>query len=438
VRLRTRSLLYLGALHVVFAVLGVLALRDRPWWLAGAELGFVLSLLIGVRLVRALFLPLDLVRTGSQLMREQDFTTKFTEVGQGDMDALVRVYNEMVERLREQRLRVREQHHFLDHLISASPTAMITCDHDGLVSGANPSAEKLLTADGADLIGLELAALPEPFGAQLASLSTGESSIFSADGARRFRALRAEFRDRGHARGFFLIEELTEELRETERRAYEKLIRMVSHEVNNSVGAVGSLLSSIRPFGAELPEARRDDHERALEIATGRLERLRDFVQGFAEVVRLPEPDRRPCDLPSLVRDVATLFGPQLDERRIRCEVEICDFPSTLELDQNQLEQVLVNVVKNAAEAIDTDGVIKLRLGTDRGRPWLEVVDDGPGLEPAVREQLFTPFLSTKAEGRGLGLTLVREIVARHGWHCSLEGPPGGPTRFRLEFTNGA
>lgn len=435
--LRTRSLLHVGALHVAFAALAVLAFGDRPVLLAGAELAFVVSLVVSARLVSAFFVPLDLVRTGSRLIREEDFTTRFAEVGQADMDELVRVYNHMIEQLREQRLRVREKHHFLDHLISASPSAIVTCDHDGRISSANPAAEALLGSPESDVLGLAVAELPEPFGSRLDEMAVGDSTVLRI-GGRRLRALRAEFRDRGHARSFFLVEELTEELRRTERAAYEKLIRMVSHEVNNSVGAVGSLLASIRPFGEDLPPDRRTDHDRALEIAAGRLERLRDFVQGFAEFVRLPEPDRRPCDLAALLRDLKALHEPQLQGRRIRLELELSDVPHPPELDQNQLEQLLVNVIKNAAEAIGEGGTIRLRLGSEQGRAFLEVVDDGPGLDPSVRDQLFTPFLSTKAEGRGLGLTLVQEVAARHGWRCSLDGPPGGPTRFRLDFAPSA
>jgi signal transduction histidine kinase len=244
--------------------------------------------------------------------------------------------------------------------------------------------------------------------------------------------VRATFYDRGHPRTFFVIEDLTAELHETEKAAYEKLIRMTTHEVNNSVAAVRSLLESVRTYAPQLTDEDRVDFRKGIDVAVNRLDNLNAFMRGFADVVRIPEPELRPCILKDLVDDILVLMGPQLGARRIeaRWNGEPAGGPSLL--DRNQIEQVLVNVVKNAMEAIGEDGRILIALRSERGHLTLEVVDTGPGLPDGSRGRLFTPFYSTKRDGRGLGLTVVREILVQHRFEFELDNAPGGGAVFRL------
>jgi signal transduction histidine kinase len=248
-------------------------------------------------------------------------------------------------------------------------------------------------------------------------------------GRRRLKVTRAELFDRGFPRHFLSIEELTEELRASEKAAYGKLIRMMSHEVNNSVGPVSSLLDSFRGYSAQLGEEDRQDFTNAVTVAIARLERLGAFVNGFAEVVRLPPPDRRPCDVRQLLDEILILLRPQLDRRRIQAgweTIEPAPPADLIELDRNQIEQVLVNVLKNAMEAIGEDGRISLRLRHENGRPVLRIADSGAGIPDGVQPLLFTPFFSTKRDGRGLGLTLIQEILTQHGFDFGLENRSGG------------
>ena len=258
----------------------------------------------------------------------------------------------------------------------------------------------------------------------------GGSEVLALQGGRRLKATRAEFFDRGFPRSFLLLEELTEELRASEKAAYGKLIRMMSHEINNSVGAVGSLLDSFRGYAGELGEEDREDYLQAIAVAITRLENLRAFMNGFAEVVRLPPPDRRPTDLKRLVDEILLLMRPELDRRRIRVDWEKAEPLPPVELDRNQIEQVLVNVLKNAMESIGEDGPHRLRLDRDS----LAIRDSGPGIPEEVRALLFTPFFSTKRNGRGLGLTLVQEILSAHGFAFSLGAGEGGGAEFRVGF----
>ena len=404
--LRAKIVLYLVLIHAVMAVIAYFAVREDRLLLLAVEALFAVSVALGVMLVRSFFVPLDLIRTGAELMSERDFTSSFREVGQPEMDALIRIYNQMVARLREERLKLQEQNVFLDRVLDASPAGVVTFDFDGRIAQANPSARVLLENESLE--------------GALAEVPVGESRVLPLQGGRRVKVTRAELYDRGFPRSFFLLEELTAELRASEKAAYGKLIRMMSHEVNNTVGAVGSLLDSFRGYAGQLAPADRDDYLEALAVAIARMERLGAFMNGFADVVRLPAPDPRPTDLRRLVDEILLLLRPELDRRRVRCEWEKAESMLPLPLDRNQIEQALVNVFKNSMEAIGEDGRIALRLEQEGDRALLTVRDSGPGIPPEVEPLLFTPFFSTKRDGRGLGLTLVREILSQHGCEFGL------------------
>ncbi|HEY9422124.1 MAG TPA: HAMP domain-containing protein, partial [Thermoanaerobaculia bacterium] len=236
VSLRAKIIVYLVLIHAVLAVISFVVLREDPLWLLAVEGLFVLSIILGIFLLRAFFVPLELIRTGAELIGERDFTSQFREVGQPEMDSLIRIYNQMIDRLREERLKLQEQHYLLDRILNASPAGIVTLDFDGKVSSMNPAAAEL----SADI------------GAALTAIPVGGSEVLALQGGRRLKATRAEFFDQGFPRSFLLLEELTEELRASEKAAYGKLIRMMSHEINNSVGAVGSLLDSFRGYADQL------------------------------------------------------------------------------------------------------------------------------------------------------------------------------------------
>jgi two-component system, NtrC family, nitrogen regulation sensor histidine kinase NtrY len=413
---RTKLLLWFTALHLVFAGIAVVVLMEDQFWLFVVEVFFAVSVVISYRLVTALFVPLELIRTGAELISERDFTSRFVPVGQPEMDRLIEIYNAMVDRLREERLAAEEQQQLLQKIVEASPSGIVICDFDGGVQQANPAAKRLLS---------------EPAVAEaLPSLAPGESRLVTLARARRLKVWHAEFRDRGFAKTFYLLEEMTEELRLTEKTAYEKLIRMMSHEVNNSVGAVRSLLESVLRYAEQVSLNDRDDFTNALTIAAARIESLNRFMTGFADVVRLPPPHPREMELALVVEDLATLLRPELEQRHIALRVDVAR-DANVRVDQSQFEQVVINVIRNAMESIGDNGEITVswRAGV------LSIADTGHGIDPAARDELFSPFFTTKREGRGLGLTIVSEILTNHHLPFTLQNREGGGAEFRVTFT---
>jgi two-component system nitrogen regulation sensor histidine kinase NtrY len=430
--LRYKFILYLIVIHLLFAGLAVYLLKENRLWLFAIEAVFLLTLGLGIKLISSLFNTLDLINTGAQFIEDNDFTTRFRAVGQPEMDRLIGVYNRMVDSLRDERTRMQEQHYFLDRVLAASPSGVLTLDFDGRIALANPAAEKLLQTPAATLLGKQLGELPLPFMQALQALPNGGALVLALGGRRRAKCQRVQFMDRGFARDVLLIEELTEELRQTEKTAYEKIIRLMSHEVNNSVGSANSLLHSCLLYTEQLHADDRHDFEQALQVIIARTDHLNQFMRSFADVFRLPAPRKEPCQIRELLEQTATLFKTELNRRQIQLVWDEAEPLPPVALDRRQMEQVFINIVKNALEAIGSKGVITCRLGQQRHRPFVIIEDTGCGLNADTRAHLFTPFFSTKEHGQGIGLTLVQEILDQHGFEFALESKAGEATRFTI------
>jgi two-component system, NtrC family, nitrogen regulation sensor histidine kinase NtrY len=183
-----------------------------------------------------------------------------------------------------------------------------------------------------------------------------------------------------------------------------------------------------------LNEDDREDFQMALQVVISRTDQLNNFMRSFADVVRLPEPHMRPCDVQQLLEEIALLMRAECESHNIKWRWQIETELAKISMDRVQMEQALVNIVKNALEAIGQDGEITIRIGEQKHRAFITIEDSGGGINSDVRANLFTPFYTTKQNGQGLGLTIVREILERHHFDYSLEGGPGQPTQFTIYF----
>ena len=204
-------------------------------------------------------------------------------------------------------------------------------------------------------------------------------------------------------------------------------MRVMSHEVNNSVTASNSLLQSCLTYARRTVDGSRRDFEQAIGIVIQRTAELNRFMRRFADVFRLPAPVQQPERVVPLLeghRPAARAPGRGLRPSR-GGGTSTRDL--TVPMDRGQMEQAFLNVLQNAVEAIGAPARMTIRLAARGGRPTVMVEDSGPGMAPEAQANLFTPFFSTKPHGQGIGLTLVREILAGHGFDYSLERQPGSP-----------
>jgi signal transduction histidine kinase len=184
----------------------------------------------------------------------------------------------------------------------------------------------------------------------------------------------------------------------------------------------------------QIRDADREDFENAVNVSISRLGNLNEFMKGYADIIRLPVPTLREGNVLELVQNCSELFRRESEEKRITWQWKILKDIPPVRLDRSQIEQVFVNVIKNAMEAIGTDGTITIITGNGENKHFLVIEDTGSGISAEARKNLFTPFFSTKDYGQGIGLTLVQEILNRHNFEFSLEGKHGGPTQFTIWF----
>jgi two-component system, NtrC family, nitrogen regulation sensor histidine kinase NtrY len=434
ISLRHKFIFYLVFVHLLFAGTAAYVLAQNRIWLVAIEGVFITSLSIGVWLVHGLFGAIDRINAGAEFIKDGDFNSRFREVGHPDMDRLINIYNRMADHLREERIRLREHHYLMESILKVSPSGIITLDFDGRIAMVNPVAGNILQSSSDGLLGKRLSELESPFGVALAGLSPEDAKIVSLWGGRKVKCRRAEFMDRGFRRSLIAIEELTEELRQTEKSAYEKLIRVMSHEVNNSTGAVNSLLHSCLHYANQIREDDRKDFETAVSVAINRTGQLNSFMRSFADVVRLPPPKPVPCNLTELLQELAVLMSQESAKKKVEWRWMIDENPEWIAMDRIQMEQVFVNIFKNSLEAVDHGGVIAVAIGRKDGRVFTSIEDSGHGMTEEIQSNLFVPFFSTKPNGQGIGLTLVKEILIQHHFDFAVETCVGGPTRFSIYF----
>ena len=429
--LKVKYWLYLASIHALLFFLAYELLNENMWYVLLAEVGIILLLWLGHRIFLSFLRPVERMIQGADAIEDQDFHHTFSATKAPEMNRLVTVYNNMIEHIRQERIQIAEQHFFLDKLIEASPSGIVLLDYDNHLTQLNPSAKRWLRLTDAAL-GKSVAELDHPILNRINQLEVGESSIVSAHGMEQYRCHMVDFVHRGFHRKFFLMEELSRELLATEKRAYGKVIRMMAHEVNNSIGAINSILDSLQEMHREATPPQPTEVIELLEIPIRRNDRLTQFMKNFASVIRLPEPHLEAIDLNVLIQQVASLMQVQAQERNIQFQLDLPSAPVRTRLDQNQMEQVLVNVIKNAMESIGEGGIIHFQ--THQSPIGFSISDNGPGIEEGVASELFSPFFSTKATGQGVGLTLVREILMNHGTRFSLETKQDGWTVFEVEM----
>ena len=431
-KIRTQYILFVVIIHLTLLLLSFQIFKETKIWFIVSEFFILGSVLLSIRLYRSLIQPIQTITAGTEAIKDRDFNVKFLETGNVEMDKLVGTYNQMIDELRAEGIKQQEQHFFLDKLIQTSPVGILILDFDENISSLNPKARTLLEIDNRSLKGQSIHALNHAITPILQELKTGESKIIQLNGVQTFKCQKAHFVDRGFNHHFITLEELTVEILAAEKKAYGKVIRMMAHEVNNSIGAINSILESVLNYKTQLAESDRTDYQNALEVAIERNDRLNYFMRNFADVIRMPLPNRELYDLNQLLASAIVLFHAKATQQDIILEVEKTTTPFMVKIDVPQMEQVLVNILKNAMEAIGQNGTITFMLNSQKRQ--LIIRDTGKGIPKEREAQLFTPFFSTKRTGQGIGLTLIRDILRNHDFTFSLQTIEVGRTEFQINF----
>ena len=378
-----------------------------------AEGAALLAVILFITLYRRLIRPYRIITDGMDLLQEQDFSTHLRSISDSEANKLITVFNKMIDSLKEERLQVREKNLFLDLLIQASPQGVIILDFDEYITEINPAGLKLLDIPNkSDIIGKKIIDTTVNIGRPLSKLKQGDDIVIRESGITAYRCVRSSFIDKGFDHPFILIEELTDELLKIEKKSYEGIIRMMAHEVNNSIGAISPTLNVVSDIFKNGIDPKFSYVLPAVAASLERCLHLSKFISNFAQVVKLPEPHKTNVDLNELAKSAAALTCIECQHRNIKVELQLCPKECIAFVDAIQIEQVLVNIIKNAYEAINEKGIIRI---TTQSQPLsISISNNGPELTEEVKQNLFVPFFTTKDSGQGIGLIVIREILRNH------------------------
>jgi len=352
--------------------------------------------------------PIQTISNMIAALREDDFSLRARgATTEDDLGLVFLELNALGETLRQQRLGAQEATALLRRVMNEIDVAVFAFDSDRRVRLANPAGARLLDRLPSELVGRTAAELG------LAPFLEGDAGAVrdAVFGGRtgRFGLRRGEFRQGGRPHTLLVLADVSRALRDEERAAWQRLIRVLGHEINNSLAPIKSVAQSLQSRVAKEPPARMGpDLADGLALIGGRAESLSRFMNAYARLARLPRPRLAPLDVETWARRVAGL--------ETRLAVTVVPGPAlTIRADGDQLDQLLINLVTNAADAALHAGGSLVEIGWRLDGDTLEVRvrDDGPGLPESGN--LFVPFFTTKPTGTGIGLALSRQIAEGHG-----------------------
>ncbi|WP_341502450.1 ATP-binding protein [Gallaecimonas sp. GXIMD4217] len=416
------------ALALASAAMTLFFTLDLPPLLAWTG-GLFASLPLGLALLRLVTAPLNArlgaLQTGLLNLQDNDFSVSLPVQGQDELAALASTFNLAADKLRQERQHIYQRELMLDTVLQSSPLALLLVDQRERALYANPVARQLL-AGGKAVNGLSLDELAELAPAAvleaMAQQRDGLFSLHQDDDSEIWHLSQSRFTLNGARHRLYIFKQLTKELSRAEVATWKKVIRVISHELNNSLAPISSMAHS----GKLVLEQQPPDREllaSILDTVAERAAHLTQFLQGYARFAKLPQPNRSAQPWDAFLAQLQPLAP-------FRLEGELPAQPGWF--DPTQLSQVLLNLHKNAVEAGSPAEAITLSVHQQGRWQRLQLKDRGPGMNEAVLTQALLPFYSTKSGGTGLGLALCREIIEAHDGRVRLQNRDGGGIEVSL------
>ena len=380
-------------------------------------------------------------------VKYSDFISGFTsdnKLGKSFKD-LNFAFNEVLEAFRKARSEKEEHWQYLNSVVQQVRTGILSFDTEGNVQLMNMNAKKVIGVNTIRNIRELLQINPRLYHA-LNNVGPGKSELYKGSNELYLTIQATELRIRGTDVKLVTLQNIQPELQKQELEAWQNLTRVLRHEIMNSITPISSLTSTLREIldhdmerknsHYELKEEGAEDLREGLSTIENRSKGLIKFIDAYREYTSLPKPKMTTVRLKDIIEKVAQLMKPELKKTRIAFHCECSSDYLTIQADVEMIEQVLINLLKNALEALGETREPKLELvgRYDESAVKIEVIDNGPGIIKEALEHIFVPFYTTKRTGSGIGLSLSRQIMQMHNGSITVESEPDVRTVFTLRF----
>ncbi len=447
---RFRFLVILRIIVLTISIFLLFYLTDQTkYWVSAFILGtFIIAQIIS--------LILFVERTNRKLakflqsIRHSDFVSSFSDKGMGkSFQELNNEFNEVIKQFKKNRAEKEEHFNYLQTVIQHVSIGIIAYRKDGKVDSINTATKRLLRITNLRFIN-DLHIVKEDLPEIFMKLKAGDKTLvklFVEDELVQLMIYATEFRMRGEEFVLISLQNIHAELEEKEIESWQKLIRVLTHEIMNSITPISSLASTVQEMLFESIEERlklkamdEDDVQgvdSALRTIQSRSQGLLNFVEIYRNLTRIPKPNFRYFEISDLFNRAEDLLKPKLEKFNVQLKIRV--FPADLKLtaDPDLVDQVIINLILNAIDAVkETESPVIDLFSTkkDNGRTIIEVSDNGSGIKPDILDKIFMPFFTSKKTGSGIGLSLSRQIMSLHKGSISVKSKPNEGTTFTLTF----
>jgi len=380
-------------------------------------------------------------------VKYSDFISGFTsdnKLGASFRD-LNAEFNEVLEAFRKARSEKEEHWQYLNTVVQQVRTGILSFDQEGNIQLINANAKRYMGVTNLKNIE-ELASLNPALLDALREVGPGKSTLFKSSQDVLLTIQATELRIRGNTMKLLTLQNIQSELQQQEIEAWQNLTRVLRHEIMNSITPISSLTSTLREVldhdmvrkdsHFELKEEGAEDLREGLSTIENRSKGLIKFIDAYREYTSLPEPKLKAVNVKSFIDRIGQLFRPEIKKTSIRFEYSCESDFLTVQADEEMIEQVLINLIKNSLEALSgqPDGVISVRGYYNEAHVLIDVTDNGPGIIQEAMAKVFVPFFTTKKTGSGIGLSLSRQVMQMHNGYLTVTSAPSVKTTFTMKF----
>jgi two-component system nitrogen regulation sensor histidine kinase NtrY len=383
-------------------------------------------------------------------IRYSEFTRTFQMSDAGtSFDELNAAFNDVIKDFQQVRSEREEHFHYLQNIVQNIDVSILAYQRDGTVEMINPAAKKLFQVNSLKNIN-KLRTLSEKLANTLLSIHPGENKLVTVQDEEDILQLAifaTEFKVKDKVILLSTIKNIQNVLEEQETAAWQKLIRVLTHEIMNSIAPISSLSSTVesmvKPFSSGKKELKEMDRETIIEIQGAlqtinkRSTGLMNFVETYRSLTKIPEPKFAVVKMDEMIHNVHRLMKKDVERKNISIMATVEPDTIEVQIDEQMIEQVLINLIKNSVQALKGYRNAEIQIKgfyNKRGRPTIQVIDNGQGILADVIDKIFIPFFTTKQNGSGIGLSLSKQIMRLHGGTITAQSTPNKETIFNMSF----